>query len=108
MLSTPPETISAYIVATPDTLGGRPRIAGHRIAVAHVASWRMRLGMSFEQIAATYDLPIASVYAAMAYYYDHKAEIDAREARDDAFAEEMRVKTSSPLAEKLATLKSAG
>jgi len=44
----------------------------------------------------------------MAYYDDHKAEIDAREARDAAFAEEMRAKTSSPLAEKVATLKSAG
>jgi len=48
MLSTPPETNSAYIVATPDTLGGRPRIAGHRIAVAQVATWRMRLGISFK------------------------------------------------------------
>ena len=38
---------------------------------------------------------------------NHKAEIEAREARDDAFAKEMRAKTPSPLAEKLA-IKSAG
>lgn len=98
MLANPPETIAAYIVETPNTLGGRPRIASHRIAVAHVAGWRLRQGMSFEQIAATYDLPLAAVYAAMAYYYEHKAAIDAREAQDLAFAEEMRARTPSKLA----------
>ena len=102
MLATPPETIAAHIVSTPETLGGRPRIAGHRIAVAHVAAWRLRMGMSFEQIAATYDLPIAAVYAAMAYYYDHKAEIDARENEDDALADKMKAKSGSSLANKLA------
>ena len=102
MLATPPETIAAHIVSTPETLGGRPRIAGHRIAVAHVAAWRLRMGMSFEQIAATYDLPMAAVYAAMAYYYDHKAEIDARENEDDALADTMKAKSGSKLANKLA------
>jgi uncharacterized protein (DUF433 family) len=98
MLANPPESIAAYIVETPGTLGGRPRIAGHRIAVAHVATWRLRKDTSFEQIAATYDLPIAAVYAAMAYYYDHKADIDTRDAQDLAFAEEMRARTPSKLA----------
>lgn len=105
MLANPAETIAAYIVETPETLGGRPRIAGHRIAVGHVAAWRLRQGMSFEQIAATYDLPIAAVYAAMAYFYDHKAEIDARDAQDLAFAEEMRARTPSKLAAILAAFR---
>jgi uncharacterized protein (DUF433 family) len=30
------DTISQHIVSTPDVLGGKPRIAGHRIAVQHV------------------------------------------------------------------------
>lgn len=54
--------------------------------------------MSFEQIAATYDLPIAAVHAAMAYFYDHKAEINARDSQDLAFAEETRAQTPSKLA----------
>ena len=90
-----PATISDYIVSTPDTLGGRPRIAGHRIGVVHIKSKHIRAGMTFEQIAQVYDLPIEAVYAAMAYYYMHKAEIDAREAEGEAFAESMRTESNS-------------
>lgn len=99
-----PTTISDYIVSTPDTLGGRPRIAGHRIGVVHIKNWRLRSGMAFEEIAETYDLPIAAVYTAMAYYYDHKAEIDAREAEDEAFADSLRAESPSLLRAKLTRL----
>ncbi len=101
-----PGSLDSYIVSTPDTLGGRPRIAGHRIGVVHIKSWRLRAGMAFEEIAQTYDLPIAAVYAAMAYYYDHKAEIDAREAEDDAFADSLRAENPSLLKAKLAGMQS--
>ena len=106
VLATTPAPISldSYIVSTPDILRGRPRIAGHRIGVVHIKGWRLRAGMSFEQIAETYDLSIAAVYAAMAYYYAHKAEIDQREAEDEAFAEEMRAQMPSKLKAKLAAL----
>lgn len=60
--------------------------------------------MSIDQIAETYDLPIAAVHAAMAYYYMHKAEIDEREAEDEAFVESLRSETPSKLQAKLAGL----
>ena len=90
---TPPEStnsLDAYIVSTPGTLGGKPRIAGHRIAVTHIKSWRLSWGMTESEIAATYELPLPAVYAAMAYYYAHKAEIDQRDAEDDAYVEEFK------------------
>ncbi len=65
-----------YIESTPGTRVGKPRISGTRITVADIVLMHRRLGRALEEIAGTYDLPLAAVYAAMAYYYDHKDEID--------------------------------
>ena len=64
--------LDRYIETTPDIRGGRPHITGTRITVADIALMYLRLGQSLEEIAGRYDLPLASIYAAMAYYYDHQ------------------------------------
>ena len=61
--------ITEHIEITPGVLGGKPCIAGHRIAVAHIAEMYLKMGISIEEIAGKYDLPLASVHA-MTYYYD--------------------------------------
>lgn len=81
------KTLDAHIEVTPGVVGGKPRIAGRRIAVRHVAVWHDRLGQSAEEIAAEYDLTLSDVYAALAYYHDHREEIDLALREDDAFAE---------------------
>jgi len=40
-----------------------------------------------EEIAGKYDLNLADAYAAMAYYHDHRSEIDGSIETDEAFAE---------------------
>lgn len=72
-----------YIVSDPEVLGGRPIIAGHRIAVIHMATW-IEQGQEPQEIAHLYGLSLAEIYAALTYYYDHKAELDAQAAEDDA------------------------
>jgi uncharacterized protein (DUF433 family) len=70
--------IAEHIVLTPGVCGGKPRIAGHRIKVAQVAGWHERMGLSPAQIVAQHPgLTLADVHAALAYYHDHQAEIDA-------------------------------
>jgi len=103
----PAHGLDAYIVSTPDTLGGKPRIDGHRIAVTHIKSWRLNWGMTEAEIAATYDLPLAAVYAAMAYYFDHKSEIDQRDTEDAALIERLQRETPSPLEAKLKAMRGA-
>jgi uncharacterized protein (DUF433 family) len=93
-------TLDRYIVATPDTLGGRPRIAGRRIAVAHIAHWHERQGMTADAICDEYDLTLPEVHAALAYYFEHKHAIDARQVSDEAFVEELRAKSASRLRER--------
>jgi uncharacterized protein (DUF433 family) len=72
------------IVSTPGTCGGKPRIDGHRITVKHIVLDHQRGGMSPDEIVSAYpSLTLSDVYAALAYYHDHRAEIDADIKADD-------------------------
>lgn len=55
---------------------GRPQITGRRVTVADIAILHLRQGEGIEAIAEDFDLPPAAVAAALAFYFDHKAEID--------------------------------
>jgi uncharacterized protein (DUF433 family) len=72
------------IVSTEGVLGGTPRSDGRRIGVHHIAKRVVDAGESPEQVAADYDLDIADVYRAMAYYYDHPDEMRAVESQQQA------------------------
>ena len=95
------KTLDAHIEIRPGYSGGRPRIAGRRIRVQDVAIWHEQENMSAQEIAKEYDLSLSDVHAALAYYYDHRDEIDKMIADDDAFVEEARKQSPSLLAEKL-------
>ncbi len=95
------KTLDSHIVSTPGIAGGKPRIAGHRIRVQDVVIWHQDLRMKPEEIAAEYQLTLAEVYAALAYYHDHREAIDKIIVDDDAFVEAMRKKTPSKLTEKV-------
>ena len=96
------QSLDRHIVATADTLGGKPRIAGRRISVQDIAIWHDRLGKSVDEICADYDLSLAEVHAALAYYYDHRLEIDQHVKETDAFVKALRASSPSILAQRLA------
>ena len=93
--------LDRHIVITPGVVGQKPRIAGHRITVQSIAIWHERMGLSADEIASEYDLSLSEVYAALAYYYDHRTEIDQSIRDEHAFVEELRRMTPSKLPEKL-------
>jgi uncharacterized protein (DUF433 family) len=79
------------IEITPGICGGKPRISGHRIKVQHVAVWHERMGLSPDEIASQHPgLTLADVYAALAYYWDHREEIDKDIEDDREFAARLR------------------
>ncbi len=94
-------TLHQHIEVTPGVLGGKPRIAGRRIKVQHIAVWHEKMGMSAEEISAGYDLSLAEIYSALAYYFDHRDEIEQSIQEGEAFAEQLRRQTPSKLKEKL-------
>ena len=91
--------IREHIEATPGVCGGRPRIAGHRVRV-------MDIVVLHEQLVSTYPtLTLADVHAALAYYFDHREEIQGDLARDRETAEALRRQTPSHLQDKLKHLR---
>ena len=95
------KTLDRHIEITPGVAGGKPRIAGRRITVQNIALWHEWMGHSADEIATEYDLTLADVYAALAYYYDHRAEIDAAIKDSQAFVEALRRQIPSRVAQKL-------
>ena len=91
------KSLDDHIEITPGICSGKPRIAGRRITVAHIAIWHERLGKCADEIATEYDLTLADVYAALAYYFDHREEIDQSIKEGEEFAEALRQKTPSRL-----------
>lgn len=92
----PSQQISTeYIAIDPDYCFGKPRIIGTRITVATIAEMYLEMGQSLEEITIKYDLSLAAVYAAMSYYYDHRAEIDRHSLETEKIVEEMKSKSAS-------------
>src|SRR5438309_2741751 len=72
---------------------GVARIEGTRIKVLHIAKERKGRGSSPEQIHEAFPhLTLAQVHAALAYYYDHQADLDAQIERDRDEAEKLLTK----------------
>ncbi len=86
-----------HIVQTPEIVGGKPRIAGHPITVQNAVIWHEHMGYSIEEIASLYNPTLAEVHSALAYYFDHRGEIDDSMTESELFLEELRQKTPSLL-----------
>lgn len=71
------QVLDRHITIDQNVCHGRPHLAGRRIRVQDIAVWHERMGLSVDEIGADYNLSLAEVYAALSYYFDHKAEIDA-------------------------------
>ena len=98
------KTHYAHIEVTPGVAGGKPRIAGHRITVQNIVIWHERMGKSADEIATEYDLSLADVYAALAYYFDHREQIDRSIEEDRAFVAALRQQIPSKLTSRLRQL----
>lgn len=93
---------AVHIEVTPDACGGKPRIAGHRIRVQDIVLAHQRQGMSPDEIVSAYPtITLADVYAALSYYHDHQAEIDADIREADAFDAQLQ-KNGPSILEKIA------
>jgi uncharacterized protein (DUF433 family) len=84
----------------PNIRSGRPYLVGTTVTVADVALVRLYQGLDAEGIADWYGLSLPQTYAALAYYYDHKTEIDEQirtQIRRAEALKDQRVGATHPL-----------
>jgi len=79
-----------------DVLGGEPRIQGTRIGVRHIAERVIESDRSPAYVADQFDLPLAAVYAALAYYYEHIDEMRSLDRTNGAAFDRVREESLKP------------
>ena len=86
---------------------GVPWISGANTKVIEVVLDKMAHGSSPEEMHLQYPhLSLAQIHAALSYYYEHQAELDADIARWDREVEALRAEQpDSPLRQRLRALK---
>jgi uncharacterized protein (DUF433 family) len=96
------ETLREHIEIVEGEGGPKARISGHRVRVQDIVIWHEKLRMSPDEITFHYPgITLADVYAALAYYWDHRDEIEASIADEDALVTELRQHVPSLLEVKL-------
>jgi uncharacterized protein (DUF433 family) len=77
--------LSKYI----ELRNGRPHIRGRRLPVMFIAAAEKTNRLSIAELAYQFTLLEEQVLAALLYYREHKAELDAQDAADAQQSEEM-------------------
>jgi len=77
------------ILSDPGKRGGQPIIAGTNIRVSDLVASHLYRGQSPDELAVNFALSLGQVYAALAYYYDHKAAMDETMREEAAEAEQL-------------------
>ncbi|SRR5579883_2392457 len=92
------DVMAQHITKTPGVCGGRACIAGHRIRVADIVVWHEMRGYCPDEIVAMFPgITLADVYAALAYYFDHREEVDEEFRKADEWAEWMKANIPSKI-----------
>ncbi|WP_435067195.1 DUF433 domain-containing protein [Haloplanus sp. C73] len=73
-----------------------PHISGHRVSVRQVYALVEERGVNPETVADRYDLDVADIYHALAYYHDHPREMSRVEAERDELFEAVRDSIDRP------------
>lgn len=91
-----------HVDANPDKCGGRPCVAGTRIRVQDIYVWHELDGQSPDEIAAQFpQLSLADIHGALAYFHDHREEIEADVQAERTAADKEKSVQSSKLVQKL-------
>ena len=100
ILTTPVQT---RLESRPGVCGGRPCIAGTRIQVQDIYVWHELQGQTADEIVSRYSqLTMADVYAALAYYWDNREDLQRGMQAESELVAQLKRQAVSPLTEKLA------
>jgi uncharacterized protein (DUF433 family) len=78
------------VAINPDVRNGRPHIIGTGVTVADIAIAHVYHGQDADGIADWYGLTLAQVHGGLAYYYEHKSEMDDQIRQSIRRAEELK------------------
>jgi uncharacterized protein (DUF433 family) len=87
-----------HIVRSPETCGGLARVEGTRITVNMIVREVVRARRTPEEVLIAHPhLTLAQIHAALAYYFDNRAEVDASLQDADQTEADLRAQFPSRL-----------
>lgn len=87
-----------HIVKTEGTCSGLPRVDGTRISVNLIVREVVHLRWSPEEVLVAHPhLTMAQIHSALAYYWDHREEVEASIKERAVLVEDLRTKFPSKL-----------
>jgi uncharacterized protein (DUF433 family) len=88
-MATAAKTVYSHITKDPKVCGGRACLDNTRIRVMDIVGLQ-REGKKPEEMLGVFAVPLtlAQVHAALAYYYDHREEVEASLSEDEHWEEE--------------------
>lgn len=78
------------IISKPKVRSGRPIIAGTTLRVQDVAAHHIYRHYTPDELAYQLGISLTQVHAALAYYYEHKDEIERQIEEDDRLIQEAK------------------
>ena len=94
------DVLTQHITKTPGVCGGRACIAGHRVRVMDVVVWHEMRGYSPDQVVDLFPgISLADVHAALAYYFDHRQEIEDEFRKEDDVGEWVKANIPSKISQ---------
>lgn len=96
------DVIRQHIEIVQGAGGPKARITGHSVRVVDIVNMHEDQGWSPAEIVEQIPtITLADVYAALAYYHDHRDDIRRAIAEEDAYVEQLRRTSVSRVQEKL-------
>lgn len=84
------DIVSQHVVKAPGICGGKACIAGSRIRVMDIVVWHELRGKTADELVVMFPgISLSDVYAALAYYFDHREEVDQDFQKDEATIKEL-------------------
>lgn len=80
------------IAINPDIRSGRPCLVGTTLRVSDIVMASIFHNRTPGEIASDYEISLAQVHAALAYYYEHKDELDEDIRQQIRTAKELKEK----------------
>ncbi|MCL5962020.1 MAG: DUF433 domain-containing protein [Chloroflexi bacterium] len=94
--------IQEHIEIVSGAAGPKPRIVGHRILVQDVVVWHEILGIAPVEIVHDHPtITLADVYAALAYYWNHRDDIERAIQEENVLIEQFHRGRTGASQEKL-------
>jgi uncharacterized protein (DUF433 family) len=66
------------IISDPQIRSGHPIIAGTHVRVIDIIASYTYRGLTIEELAVNFAISVGDVHAALAYYYQHKLDMDTQ------------------------------